>query len=265
VIDSELRYEEHIKEAATPGLRAAICLRRLRMLTPRTVRQLFIATVALTMDYALNVWSHRRGWRETRWLNEVQKMGAQAITGAFKTVSVAVAEAEAGILPIGERHAQAGTRLYVNMQTLPKMHPLATLRVRQTRRYLPPLMKLALTHDSTVERMETIESHTLPPWHRHMVVEYRYDLDRETAADAVIGDGLTETSNMRQVLIATSASARNRLVGMGGIVRNTAGRGLNSDVIVKYSVTLGPRNKQNAYMAELEAIAMALRCMPDGL
>jgi hypothetical protein len=59
-------------------------------------------------------------------------MGAQAITGAFKTVSVAVAEAEAGILSIGERHAQAGTRLYVNIQTLPKTHPLATLRMRDT-------------------------------------------------------------------------------------------------------------------------------------
>jgi hypothetical protein len=190
-MDSELRYEEHIKEAATRGLRAAMCLRRLRMLTPRTVRQLFIATVAPTMDYALNVWSHRRGWRETRWLNEAQKMGAQAITGAFKTVSVAVAEAEAGILPIGERHAQAGTWLYVNRQTLPKTHPLATLRVRETRRYLSPLTKLSLAHDSTVERMETIEPYALPPWHRHMVVQY--DSDKEVAADAGTCDDVANT------------------------------------------------------------------------
>ncbi|KAJ0126277.1 Uncharacterized protein HZ326_30618 [Fusarium oxysporum f. sp. albedinis] len=84
VMDSELRYEEHMKEAATRGLRAAICLRRLKMLTPRTATQLFLVTVAPTMDYASNVWSHRRGWRETRWLNEAQKIGAQAITGAFK-------------------------------------------------------------------------------------------------------------------------------------------------------------------------------------
>ncbi|KAM5527567.1 zinc knuckle [Fusarium oxysporum f. sp. phaseoli] len=55
VMDSESRYEEHIKEAATRGLRAAMCLRRLKMLTPRTARQLFVATVAPTMDYASNV------------------------------------------------------------------------------------------------------------------------------------------------------------------------------------------------------------------
>ncbi|KAL9570493.1 hypothetical protein ACKAV7_005381, partial [Fusarium commune] len=263
VMDSELRYEEHVKEAATRGLRAAMCLRRLKMLTPRTARQLFVATVAPTMDYASNVWSHRRGWRETRWLNEAQKMGAQAITGAFKTVSMAVAEAEAGILPIGERHAQAGTRLYVNMQTLPKAHPLATLRVRETRRYMSPLTKLALAHDGAIERMETIEPYALPPWHRHMVVEY--DSDKEAAAYVDTGDDVTETGNMRQVLIATSASARNGLVGMGGIVRNTASGGAKDNIVAKYSATLGPRDEQNAYMAELEAIAMVLRCMPDGL
>jgi hypothetical protein len=95
VMDSELRYEEHMAKAATRGLRAAMCLRRLKMLTPRAARQLFVATVAPTMDYASNVWSHRLGWRETRWLNEAQKMGAQAIIGAFKTASMAVAEAEA--------------------------------------------------------------------------------------------------------------------------------------------------------------------------
>ncbi|RKK89179.1 hypothetical protein BFJ68_g16772 [Fusarium oxysporum] len=158
-------------------------------------------------------------------------MGAQAITGVFKTVSMAVAGAGAGILPIGERHAQAGTRLYVNIQILPKTHPLATLRVRETRRYQSPLMKLAFAYDGTAERMETIEPYALPPWHRHMVVEY--DSDKEAAADVDTGDDVTETSNMRQVFIARSISARNGLVGMNGVVRNTASGGANDNVYSK--------------------------------
>ncbi|RYC78634.1 hypothetical protein BFJ63_vAg18491 [Fusarium oxysporum f. sp. narcissi] len=75
---------------------------------------------------------------------------------------------------------------------------------------------------------------------------------------------MTGTSSMRQVLIATSASARNGIVGMGGVVRNAAGGGAD-DVVASYAVTLGPKDEQNAYMAELEAIAMVLRCMADGL
>ncbi|KAG7000626.1 hypothetical protein FOFC_03578 [Fusarium oxysporum] len=69
---------------------------------------------------------------------------------------------------------------------------------------------------------------------------------------------------MRQVLIATSASARNGIVGMSGVVRNV-GSGGADDVLAKYSVTLGPKDEQNAYTAELEAIAVVLRCIPDGL
>jgi hypothetical protein len=110
--------------------------------------------------------------------------------------------------------------------------------------------------------METIEPYALPPWQRHMVVEY--DLDKEVATDVDIGDDVNETSRMRQVLIATSASARNGIVGMGGVVRNTASGGADG-VVARYSVTLDPRDEQNAYTAELEAIAAALRCMPDGL
>ncbi|KAG6997463.1 hypothetical protein FocnCong_v015021 [Fusarium oxysporum f. sp. conglutinans] len=138
-----------------------------------------------------------------------------------------------------------------------------TLGVRETQRYLSPLAKLALAHDGAIERIETIEPYALPPWHRHMAAEY--DSDKEAAADADIGDNVTETSNIRQVLIATSASARNGLVGMGGVVRNTASGGATDDVIAKYSVTLSPRDEQNAYTAELEAIATVLRCMSDGL
>ncbi|KAI7765620.1 hypothetical protein LZL87_014178 [Fusarium oxysporum] len=96
----------------------------------------------------------------------------------------------------------------------------------------------------------------------HMVVEY--DSDKEAAADVDTGDDVIETTNMRQVLIATSASARNRLVGMGGVVRNI-GSGGADDVVAKYSVTLGPKDEQNAYTAELGAIAVVLKCIPDGL
>jgi hypothetical protein len=90
------------------------------------------------------------------------------------------------------------------------------------------------------------------------VVEY--DLDNKAAADIDIGNNIIKTSSIRQVLIVISASARNRIVGRGGIVYNTA-KGGADDIIARSSVTLSPRDKQNAYTAKLEAIAVVLRCL----
>ena len=55
VMDAELQYKQYIVKAATRGLIAAIVLKRLWIVSPLTVRQLFRATVALIVDYALNI------------------------------------------------------------------------------------------------------------------------------------------------------------------------------------------------------------------
>ncbi|KAM6505284.1 hypothetical protein FSOLCH5_15485 [Fusarium solani] len=255
VMDTKLRFKKHMAEAATKGLSAAMCLRRLKMLSPRTARQLFVSTVAPAMDYASVVWSHARGERELTWFNRAQKMGARAITGAFRTVATAVAEAEASIQTVGERHAQAGSRLYINIQTLPKTHPLATLRASVSRRYMSPLKRLALAHEgSGIERMETIQAYTVPPWHSR--VSTVCEADRDAA--------ITAAKSANDIVIATSASDREGLVGIGGIVAYRS-PDRTVKIVARYSVTLGSRDDQNPYTAELEAIAMALRCMPDGL
>ena len=51
-MDAKLRYKEHMARAAAKGLSAAMCLRRLKMLSPQTARQLVTVTVAST------VWAH---------------------------------------------------------------------------------------------------------------------------------------------------------------------------------------------------------------
>lgn len=69
---------------------------------------------------------------------------------------------------------------------------------------------------------------------------------------------------MEGILAATSASGKAGRVGIGGIVRDTE-RNRADQVVARYSITIGSRDDQNTYTAEVEAIAMALRCMPDGL
>lgn len=100
VLDSGLQYRSHIARTATKGLKAALALQRLKMLSPSTTRQLFNATVAPVMDYASNVWMHAAKESSITLLNRAQRTGAQAIIGAFKTTAVAIAEAEAHIRPV---------------------------------------------------------------------------------------------------------------------------------------------------------------------
>ena len=104
IMDSELRFRQHIARASTRGLAAAMALRRLRYLSPSTARRLFEATVAPVVDYASCIWMHRCTGLSCSALKRVQRVGAQAVTGCFKTVATAIAESEASIRTIEERH-----------------------------------------------------------------------------------------------------------------------------------------------------------------
>lgn len=76
IMDDGLRYQKHMARAAEKGLTTAMSLRRLKMLSPKVARQLFMATVAPAMDYASNVWMHARRAKETGWLYKAQRIGA---------------------------------------------------------------------------------------------------------------------------------------------------------------------------------------------
>jgi hypothetical protein len=133
----------------------------------------------------------------------------KAITGAFRTVSTTVAEAEVSIQTVGNRHVRAGMRSYISIKTLLKTHPLATLKVLTSRRYMSTLKKLALTHEgSRIERIETIQAYMVPPWHNRVSLVCK--ADREAAIIAA--------KDATDIIIATSAFNREGLIDIGGIV-----------------------------------------------
>jgi hypothetical protein len=72
-------------------------------------------------------------------MDRIQRIGAQAITGVFRTVATAVAEAEASIRIVSERHVERATKLWVNLYTLLETNPLSKLNTRQFRRFTSPL------------------------------------------------------------------------------------------------------------------------------
>jgi hypothetical protein len=101
------------------------------------------------------------------------------------------------------------------------------------------------------DKMEVIQPYVIAPW--------------EEQLPATIDRGTEEITNIANTIcgiqIATSSSARKRIVGMGGAIHDTLGIVTGREPIA-YSVTLGARTEQNPYTAELAAIAMAMKRLP---
>ena len=255
VMDSELRYKEHLAKAASRGLMAAMALRRLRMVSPSTARQLFSATVATTMDYASNIWMHACKGKAMASMNRAQRVGAQAITGTFCTVATAIAEAEASIRTVHERHSERATKVWIGLRTLPVTNPVRRLGTRRFQRFTSPLQKIAWAHQQVAtDRMEIIKPWVVTPWEER--IPATIDASREQAVEAA--------QSTRGIIIATSASDRSGMVGVGGVVCHSLSSMLNGEATT-LSVTLGTRTEQNPYTAELTAIAMAMQCLPRHL
>ena len=85
VFDQALRFQQHTARAPKRGVNAALALRRIKGMTVRVARQLFTGMVASTGDYASRISSTRLTARTMRMLNQVQRIGSQAIVGAFRT------------------------------------------------------------------------------------------------------------------------------------------------------------------------------------
>ncbi|KJZ80490.1 hypothetical protein HIM_00340 [Hirsutella minnesotensis 3608] len=207
IMDVGLRYQEHMAKAATAGLNAAMFLRRLKMLSPRVARHLFEATVVPAMDYASSVWTHALRAKQIAWMNKAQMIGAQAITGVFRTVATAVAEAEASIQTVEERHSQATTRLCISLQTLPSTHPLAALRNSKSKRFVSPMRKIVSAAKAQTDRMEVIHEYALSPWTSRIPVVVEDDVTKAVGA----------ANEVQGIMITTSSSQKNGMVGMGGV------------------------------------------------
>jgi hypothetical protein len=253
IMDTKLKYKEHIARAASKGLEAVMELKRLRGLSPLTARQLFTSTVAPVVDYASNVWMHEVKFRAAWAINRVQRIGAQAIVGTFSTVATSVAEAEAHIGTAQNRFWRRAIKLWTDMYTLTQTNPLRSAVSRMGKKfkrfYLSPFYQVAdALRAVPMDSLETINPFTLGPWEKRI----------QTITD----DAVTELTNGDAAIrIAVSSSARNGVVGMGGAIEIQASS--RSDLTVEtFSSTLGLRTDQNPYSGELAAMATALSRLP---
>ena len=102
-------------------------------------------------------------------LNRVQRVGAQDVTGAFRTVAVAMGETEASIRTVRERHADRAVKLWVNLHMLPTTNPLSRLRTTICRRFTSPLQEMAQACATVpADGVEMIQEYTISPWQQRI-------------------------------------------------------------------------------------------------
>ncbi|KAJ5198762.1 uncharacterized protein N7498_007879 [Penicillium cinerascens] len=235
LMETRLKYKEHIARAASRGLEAAMELRRLRGLSPATARQLFTATVAPVVDYASNVWMHAFKNKNIGPINRVQRVGAQAIVGTFLTLATSVAEAEAHIATVQHRFWRRAVKMWADLHTLPETNPLRrnTDRIRKFRRYhRSPLYQVAdALKNIAMESLETINPFTLAPW------EARVQTDKPISEGSI-------------------------LVGFGVAIEKQPPR-YRKVRLKTMSVTLSARTEQNPFSAELAAMAHTLKTLVE--
>ena len=164
VMDSRLRFKNHVKKTSARGLKAVLSLKRMRALTPTAARQLFNATVAPIIDYASSVWMHVLGPASTRTIRQIPKLGGQAITGAFSSVAETISEVEAFISPVRARHWNKAVKTLVDLLTLPANHPMSRLSLRPCIRFKSPLQRISQEIKGThTRRLENIEPYIRAP------------------------------------------------------------------------------------------------------
>ncbi|KAG7001224.1 Retrovirus-related Pol polyprotein from type-1 retrotransposable element R1 [Fusarium oxysporum f. sp. conglutinans] len=259
IMDSRLHYKQHIARAATKGLGAAMELKRLKGMAPSTTRQLFTAMVAPVVDYASNVWMHACKTVSAYAIHRVQRIGAQAIIGSFTSVATGVAEAEAHIATIQERFWRRASKLWVDIHTLPRTNPVRNLLrgIKAFRRFISPLRRIAdICRELPKDTMEVIQPFTLAPWEARLQAILNSQGEEENKIKVLAKAGWA-------VRIATSSSARNDLVGMGGTIRIPISVARAGKISETFSVTLGTREEHNPYTAELVAIAHCLNHLPE--
>ena len=102
-LDQGLKDREHISGARDKGIKAALALKRVKNLRPEVARKLFYSKVTSITDYASPIWGPAAAQYTIDRLDKVQRIGAQAITGAFSIVSLLIAESEASLAPTQAR------------------------------------------------------------------------------------------------------------------------------------------------------------------
>lgn len=247
ILDKKFTFKDHVVEKAVyKGTVAALALKRLKGLRPVAARQLFHSTVTSVSDYASSVWSLSISDKIRKLFDRIQRIGAQAILGIFKSVALPIAEAEASLMPEKLRHQHQLARFWTNCLTLPSNHPMRKTqqRLKVTRRFCSPLargVKELNLDPKLLKDMEEIQAYCLPPEYPRVKVEIIEDSEK----------AIHRAQNIRGIKVAVDSSGRNNLIGVG----------ISYGPELNHQLTLGSTEQLSVHFGEMYAIKWAVETL----
>lgn len=176
ILDTKLRMAAHIEKIVERATKKCLAIGRLRGVRPKQVRQLCRTIINTTTDYAASTWyaRERRGVQDhLARLGRVQRVGAQAVIGAFRTVSSAVLQDQASLESVESRLAKRVAKHALEVRALPRDHPLSIVMKgmeRRSDRHPSPLFETWSRYHKTVQGTKGLGLMpklpcALPPWH----------------------------------------------------------------------------------------------------
>lgn len=227
VFDQKLTYKEHIAKVLQRGITAALGLKRLKNLRPESTRQLFKSTVAPVVDYASVIWSPGSTKSALKKLDQIRRIGAQAVTGAFRTVAFQISETEAGLQSISLRHYLQQRAAWISWHTKPKEHRFWKVKKSTSlnnTRWISPLQRIAeklKTITPLLANIEKIRPYTRAPEMQHACVTIPKTKEQR----------VQEAKTYKGAAVYVDSSPRNGLVGIGAHPHNLQGWGQMSHTI----------------------------------
>jgi ribonuclease HI len=231
-------------------------------LTPKAAKRLYIGVALPRILYGLEVWCDPPNTRRigkngpattkaAKKLSTIQREGALAITGGFRTSPSDALDSHAALLPMPLKIGKVRHRAAVRLASLPPSHPLhkpiRKAKRRWVRRHRSQLHHMAqyLTEDpDKVESIPVVRAN--PALTQAASIQYTIPQDKEASKRA-------DAQSREQIKVYTDGSMHNGAVGAAAtlIRRGKPPRTL------RYH--LGPDSSHTVYEAELVGILLGLQ------
>ena len=265
VLDQNLSWNTQLAHVRGKGSKWTAQIKRLTRptwgLTPKGARKLFVSVALPRILYGIDVWctpihgKNANGWRKgsvnfVKKLSSVQRAGALAITGGFRTSPTDALDAHAALLPLDLKIKKTCHDAITRIATLPKSHPLHKLirksakrRVKRHRSPLHTLTSIFGLNPNEVEQIPPVRTHPKKRGLQEIHIDIPPSKDESKRVDATA---------VEKIRVYSDGSAHDGLVGAAAILK----RANKPDRILK--MHLGTTEQHTVYEAELVGMIMGL-------